>query len=123
MNALLSPKNRMKEGNKWGWGFLPAHTVALFLVTSTSVALSLYGLEESYINGREYPGGDGIPPGPYGYQYLPQFLVVRFMSDSAVQMNQWLVDGLLVSSTPNSATRIPNLGCLYSYIVATSFTA
>ena len=112
----------MREGNKWEWGLL-AHTVALFLVTSTSVALTLYGLEESYINGREYTGGDGIPPGPYGYQYLPEFVAVRFVTDSAVQMNQWLVDGLLVSSTPNSATRISNLGCLYSCIVATSFTA
>jgi hypothetical protein len=122
MNALLGPKNRMRDGKKWEWGLL-VHTVALFLVTTIYAASSLYGLEESYINGRESPGGDGIPPGPYGYQYLPKFLAVRFISYSAVQMNQWLADGLLVSSTPNSATRISDLGHLYSCIVATSFSA
>ena len=120
MNALLGPKSCMRKGKKWG---LVVHTVALFLVTTTSVALSLYTLAVSYINDREFPGGDGIPPGPFGYPDLPKFTVINAVAFAAIQVNQWLVDGLLVSFMLNSATKTFNFSCFSSYIVATLFTA
>ena len=101
MIALFNPTNRAKGGTKWG---LLAHTLALFLTSTVAVATGLYILPLSYINAREFPGGNGVPPGPYGYQWLPKFLAITIISDSAVQVNQWLVDGLLVSSVLNSAT-------------------
>ena len=100
-----------------------AHTVALFSVATTSFVAGIYLFPISYIDDREFPGVDGGTPGPFGYVYLPRFLAVRCVSDASVLVNQWLVDGLLVSPTLNSATQVLNLGCFHSCIVATSFMA
>lgn len=120
MNALVNPTNRTGGGNRWG---LLAHTVAMFTNATISLAIGLYVLPGSYINGREFPGGDGLPPGPYGYSLLPQFATTAIVANSVVQVNQWLADGLLVSSLLSSISKVFNLGCSYSCIVVTSFTA
>ena len=107
MTALLGSTNRMRKGNiKWG---LVAHTVALFSVATMCLALDLFLLPVSYINGRVFPGGDGIIPGPLGYQAVSKLAMIGGISCSGVQVNQWLVDGLLVSSMLNSAAQVLNL--------------
>ena len=95
MNALLGPTSRTRGGSKWG---LVAHTVALFSIATISVATGLYVLSASYIDGREFPGARGLTPGPFGYELLPKFTAISIVSNSVVQVNQWLVDGLLVGS-------------------------
>ena len=104
------------------WG-LTAHTVAMFCVVTMSVAVGLYPLPVSYINNREFPGNDDAPPGPYGYGFLPKFTPVTVAANSAIQVNQWLVDGLLVRLMLNSTIPVSNLGRFNSSIVATSSMA
>lgn len=123
MNALLNPTNRTRGSTKWG---LVAHTVALFSIETISVAIGLYELSASYIDGREFPGTRGLrTPGPFGYELLPKFTAISIVSTSVVQVNQWLFDGLLVSSALEIATQgsMFNLGCFSSCIAATSYTA
>ena len=90
----------MTEGNKWG---LIAHTVALFSVATVCNAIGLFLLPVAYTNGREFPGVDDLPSGPFGYLMLPKLVVVETISNSAIQVNQWLVDGLMVSPMLNPA--------------------
>ena len=78
--------------------WLAAHTIALFSVATMSLAMVFYTLFVAYINGREFPSG------PLGYLALPKLDVVEGISISVVQVNQWLIDGLLVSPMLNSAT-------------------
>ena len=108
MTALLSPTNRMRKGNKWG---LVAHTVALFSVATVCNAIGLFLLPVAYTNAREFPGTDGLPSGPFGYLMLPKLVVVETISNSVIQVNQWLVDGLMVRPTLNPATFVLILSC------------
>ena len=98
MTALLNPTNRTKGGIRWG---LVVHSAALFLNATVSLAIGLYILSLSYIDDREFPGADGQPPGPFGYGWPPQFTALNVISASLIPVNQWLVDGLLVSSALN----------------------
>ena len=119
MSALLSPINRDRGGIRWK---LVIHTAALFLNATISAAIGLYILSESYIDGREFSGSGGLYPGPFGYSILPKFLVLSIIADPVVQVNQWLVDGFLVSSVMNAAIQVLIIGLCYSCIVATSYT-
>ena len=102
MTALLGPTNRMKEGKRWG---IVAHTVALFSVLMVSFATGLVSFLVIYMNAREFPGTDDWPMEPLGYLLdLPKFVAVASISSSVIQVNQWLIDGLLVSPMLNSAT-------------------
>lgn len=119
MIALLSPTNRTRGGNRWG---LVAHTVALISVATISCGRRFPSLGRLHRRPR-VSLWRWAPPGPFGYLLLPKFPAVRTISSSVVQVNQWLVGSLLVSPMRNLATRVLNLGCLHSYIAATSFTA
>ena len=105
MTALLGPANRAREANKW---WLVAHTVAMFSVATMSLAITLFFVPVAYINAREFSGTDDLVSGPVGYMFLPKFVMVASISNSAVPMNQWLVDGLLASPMLNSATEVLN---------------
>ena len=118
MTALLGSANRTRKANSWG---LIAHTVAMFSVATIPLAIVLFVLSAAYINGREFVDTDGVPLGPLGYLSLPKFYVAGIVTDSGVEVNQWLADGLLVSPTLNSATQVPNVSRFHSCIVATSF--
>lgn len=117
MSTLLNPDNRMKKGVKWG---LVTHTMAMF--SFTSIACMIEGRERSisYVEAREFPGVEGeFPPGPYG------FLSVRHGPITSVSvlmfpLNQWLADGLLVGTVPNSIVQ-DSTSLLSSYTVAISF--
>ena len=94
MAALLSPVDRTKRGIRWE---LVAYTTAMFSFVTVFVAADVNVQSLSYVDNREFPGGDGIPPGPLGYQLSvgsgpsavdPTFLMYL--------LNQWLADGLLV---------------------------
>ena len=81
--------------------WLAAHTVALFSVATTGFVIGFFFFSVAYINARDFSGVDDLPSGPTGYMMLPKFIVVASISDSTIQVNQWLVDGLLVSSMLN----------------------
>ena len=101
MIVLLGPANRTRKGSTW---WLAAHTVALFSVATTALAMNFFLLLVAYINGREFRGPSNVYPGPFIYLLRPKFYTVESIAGSANQVNQWLVDGLLVSPMLNSAT-------------------
>ena len=116
MTALLSPTNRAKGGTTWG---LVGSIVALMSVATMSFVMGLWFLSVGYINNRGFPGGGLELPGPLGYMWLSKFTTFAVIANSGYQVNQWLVDGLLVSPMLDSATQVLNLSCFYSCLVAT----
>ena len=95
MIALLNPVNHKGERTKWG---LVSYTVVMFSIVTAQIAIDLYTQSISYIDNRAFPGGDGAPPGPMGYQ---MFIYRKGLSTTSRVMyflNAWLADGLLVSS-------------------------
>jgi hypothetical protein len=90
--------------------FLTVHTAVNLDITSTA-----------YVDNREYTGADGSPAGPLGYTYRSYSEPVGIVSTFMFLFNNWLADGLMVSSVQNSITQVPNAGCPSSCIVATSF--
>ena len=101
MTALLSPTNRAKGGIKWG---LVGSSVALMSVATMSFVMGLWIFPVAYIDNREFPGGGLVLPGPVGYMWLRKWTTMATISDAGYQVNQWLVDGLLVSPMLDSAT-------------------
>ena len=99
MSALLSPDNRTR-GKKWGF---VAHTVAMFSVSTIHTALNLNFRSTFYINNRGFPGTNGAPPGPLGYDQL-QLNALDTVLVAMFPLNQWLADGLLVGSVLAAVT-------------------
>jgi len=86
----------VRGGTNWG---IVAHTVAMFSFLTIPIALDLNIISLGYIDGREFPGGNGFLPGPLGYQSVrfssypsATFVVIALM----FPLNQWLADGLLL---------------------------
>ena len=108
MSALLLPARPTTKGIRWG---LVAHTIAVFSFSTIGIAIDRDVLSDSYINGREFAGAI---PGPVGFLHSPHILrktsvyVVFLM----LPFNQWLSDGLLVSSSLNSIAQVSNVGPL-----------
>ena len=99
---------------------LVIYTVALFSLITISLAVGRDMFSTVFIDIRHFPGTEEYPPGPIGGRTI-------FSTDPAHVtlvgfpgfVNQWLSDGLLVSSISNSAA----FGCYShssSYIVAMS---
>ena len=94
ITALFNPAHRKGEPIKWG---LVSYTAVTFTLATVFTAINLDIQAASYIDNRGYPGVEGeIPPGPFGYILA---LVTPGVALSAVfALNNWLADGLLVSS-------------------------
>lgn len=96
MGAFFSSANRPKDGIKWP---LVAHTALMFSFVTVYVATSLDLQSISFIDNREFPGIDGlVPPGPLGYQLSIYSNAINLVPNLMVLLNNWLADGLLVSS-------------------------
>ena len=106
MGALLDPLNRRREGIRWG---LVVHTTAMFSFVTIATAMGLNLQSISRIDNREFPGADDgtLPPGPFGYKFLIYSKAISIIPNFTFQLNQWLVDGLLVSHAPKSVTHVP----------------
>jgi hypothetical protein len=98
MVALFNPYNHTRTGIRWG---LVTHTVAMFLSVTIHTAVTLDLQFISCTSQQEFPG-DGAFPG-----YNP--IVHSVIPNVTFQLNQWLVDGLLVSSVLNSIVRVANV--------------
>lgn len=104
MDALLNPLNRTKEGIKWG---LTMHTTTMFSFATIFTGMTLHIQSISCINSREFTGDTVLPPGPLGYQVLIYSKAIGIVPSVFFAFNQWLADGLLVSSVSSQS-----LGCL-----------
>jgi len=96
--ALFSPVYRRPgEGIKWGY---VSYTVVMFSLATVVTAMNLHTQAISYIDNRNFPGVEGgLPPGPYGYLQSIYFKVTKVIPDVAFLLNNWLSEGLLVSSS------------------------
>ena len=94
MGALLSPTHRKHKAGGIRWG-LVAFTTAMFFFSTTALALNLDVLSYNYIGHRDYLILD--LPGSLGYLGDNQG-AVNIIVLSVTPLNQWLADGLLVSS-------------------------
>ena len=115
--ALFNPVHRRGESIKWG---LVSFTVAMFSAVSIQTAADLNIESISYIENREFPGAGGAaPPGPLGYQFNLEALTI--VSNLMSNMNNWLADGLLVSSLFDTVDtrRVVNASSSSSSIVVT----
>ena len=118
MVALSNPVHRKGERIKWG---LISYTVVMFSITTIQTAVNLHVLSISYIDNRDFPGTkDVLSPGPYGYRLsiAPEALFV--MPIVLFFLNNWLADGLLVSSLLDATfAQMSNPSSFFSFIVAT----
>jgi hypothetical protein len=103
MAALLNPANRTWGGIKWP---LVAHTVAMFSFVTVLTAITFENQSDSYIDNREFPGTDALPPGPLGYEFLIYSRRTSVVPTLMFLLNNWLADALLASSAFNSVDRL-----------------
>ena len=96
--------NRARGDIRWG---LVALTTAMFTLTTIILASFLDIMSISYINNRGFPSLNGAPlSGPLGYQMSTYRKGISFVAPIMVPVNQWLADGLLVSSASNSVAKV-----------------
>lgn len=121
MNALLNPINRKNGGVKW---LLVVHTTIMFSLVTTLTVINIYLLFVAYIENREFPGADGVIPGPLGYEDIISSEAPSVATNVILFLNQSLADGLLVSSISRSVPQLSNVGYYYpsSSTVSASFT-
>ena len=120
IGALINPVNTTRKSVKWG---LAAHTTALFLFLTARITIDQYTASTEYIDNRDFSDADELfPPGPIGYD-VALFTIGPFgnVYPALFPLNQWLADGLLVSSILKSAGWMSYMVHASSYIVATSF--
>jgi hypothetical protein len=103
MSALL---DRTRRSIKWG---LMAHTMTMFTCVTIYTAGGLYLQSLSYIDDRGFPGVDTIPAGPIGYQFLIITDPLNSICYVVFYLNQWLADGLLVSSVSKPVVQVSNI--------------
>ena len=106
ITALFDRFHRRGEPIKWG---LVSYTVVMFSVATVCAGTNLHNESVSYIDNREFPGIGGVlPPGPLGYQKFVDPKAIVVVPNLMFFLNNWLADGLLVSSLFNSVFARPN---------------
>ena len=96
MTALINPVYRRGERIKWG---LVSYTVVMFILATVLTAMNLHILSISFIDNREFsPSIKGLHIGPYGYFEVIYYKAINVVPNAAFCLNNWLADGLLVSS-------------------------
>ena len=114
MVALFNPVNRKWEGIKWGF---VSYTVAMFSFVTALNGMALHVKSLSYIDNRDYAGVKGMnPPGPTGYPSSIWFGALSIAPRLIFLLNNWLADGLLVSSSSDAAPIRPSV----QYLTPTS---
>ena len=94
MTGLFNSARRGWKGIKWG---IISYTMVMFSFATVFTGINLNVESISYINNREFPGGEGVlPPGPLGYQWFIRPMVLSIISNLTSLLNYWLADGLLV---------------------------
>ena len=112
MGTLLDHVIRTRGGIKWG---LLAYTVAVFSFVTIFTVTALNVQLVSYVEFRE------VPDGPLFYHPTATEEWLAVMPEVVFSLNQWLADGLLVSSALNSAVRMSEVDPPLSCTVVTLF--
>ena len=89
MAGLLSSDHRRREGIKWRFIL---YTMAMFSFVTVYTAMNLQIQSNTFIDHRELPGT------PLNYQYHARYEALGFIPNVMFNLNNWLADGLLVSS-------------------------
>ena len=108
LSAFFSSNNR-KGGIKWGY---VAYVAAMFSFVTIYTAMSLNLQSISYIDNREFPGTDDVPPGPLGYQWFIHNKAISIVPNLMFIMTNWLADAFLVRFIPNLAAPVADIGPL-----------
>ena len=107
MAALFNPIHRRGEPIKWG---LVSYTMIMFSVVTVGTTMQSAVQSISYIDNREFAGAEGIfVPGPIGYQWFIDNKAVSFTQNVMFSLNNWLADGLLVSSSFDATSTHPGI--------------
>jgi len=107
MAALFDSANRRGEGIKWG---LVSYTMVMFSFVTVLTGMQLDIRSISYIDNREFPGAEGVlPPGPLGYQSSIWSGALTLTPSIMFALNNWLADGLLVSSLFDATPTLPGV--------------
>ena len=107
MAALVNPAHRKKEGIKWGF-IIYTMVMFSFVTVLTGIQLNIQSI--SYIDNREFPGDDVLPPGPLGYQSLIYSEALSVVPNVMFLLNGCLAAGLLVS--PLSGVASTRAACI-----------
>ena len=95
--------------------------MAMFTVVTIYTAINLHIQSISYIENRDFPGTDKLPPKPLGYQSFIYFEPIYVVTNVMFVLNNWLADAMMVSSMEKSILKMSDLSCSSSSIVATQF--
>jgi len=108
--ALLNPVHRRGEGIKW---WLISHTVAMFSFVTVYTAVNLHIQSEAFIDNRkDYKYASDptvVGSGPLRYQYNIRNTALGLIPNTMFNLNNWLADGLLVSSLFGAAPTCPGI--------------
>ena len=108
MTALLNSAHRREEGIKW---WLILYTVAMFLFATVYTAINFHIESISFIDHRQ-----GIPDeymsGPLLWQFTIRDTPLGLIPNVMFSLNNWLADGLLVSSLSDGTLTLPGISCL-----------
>jgi len=103
MMALLKPTHRKEEGIKW---WLVFYTVAMFLFVTVYTTVNLHIQSRSFIDNRK-DRSDLTFSGPIRYQMIVHKMDLGLVPNVVFNLNNWLADGLLVSSLFEAAITRP----------------
>ena len=96
-----------------------AYTITAFTPVTIFTAMNLSLQSTCYTNNREFPDNDSLPAGPLGYHFLVYNDAIFFVPNLMFLLNNWLADGILVSSASVSVSQVvSNMRCPSSSIVA-----
>jgi len=98
MAALLKPTHRREEGIKW---WLVFYTIAMFLFVTVYTAVNLHIQSMSFIDNRKENDDSNYDigtSGPILYQMIIHKMALGLIPNVMFNLNNWLADGLLVSS-------------------------
>ena len=109
MAELRNPVYRREEGIKWGFIF---YTLAMFSFVTVYTAMNLHIQSKSFIDNRE--GGGHLTStvsnsGPLYYQYNIRGTTLGLIPNVMFTLNNWLADGLLVSSSFDATSTRPGV--------------
>jgi len=103
MVALVNNVHRREEGIKW-WPMF--YTTAMFSFVTVYTAVNLHNLSMSFIDNREHRPGFS---GPLIHQYHVRHMYLGLLPNVMFNLNNWLADGLLVSSLFDVAPTLPGV--------------
>ena len=104
MGALLNPINRTRGSTKLG---LMTYTAVMFSLVTINTAINLGIQSTSYVDDRSSPNvRNPLGSGPLEYQFLISTKAIEIVPIVILFFNNWLADGLLVSSVPNPGVRV-----------------